>query len=259
MFFKDIAEALKIFPVWCLMSKYDIVARYRRTAFGPWWITLGTGCALLGMGIVWSTLFKMDIRDLFPYLSIGFVFWTFISSTIMESPLVLVSASNVFKTIKISPIIFIFNALLRNIIMLLHNFVIVLIVFIIFKLKISLNIFLFIPGLMILFVTSFFVSLILSILGSRLRDLSYIIGSLMTFIFLITPIMWKVDMLPGNAKYIAYLNPITYFIMILREPLLNKIPDMVYYYGAFGVLGIVTILAIVLYNKASKNIIYWVI
>ena len=256
MFFKDIKEALSISPVWLLMAKYDIVARYRRTAFGPWWITLGTGFSLLCMGFVWSFLFKMEVKELLPYLSIGFVFWVFISSVIMESPLLLVSSSAILKTIKISPIVFVFTSILRNFIILLHNLVIIVIVLLVFRLKISFVVFLLVPGILLVFVAAFFCSLILSFLGARLRDLSHIVSSLMTFIFLLTPIMWKIDMLPEKAKYIAYLNPITHFITILREPLLNRVPNLVYYYGAFSIVGVLGILAVVCYKKLSKKIIY---
>lgn len=257
MFFKDLIETLKIAPVWVLMSKYDIIARYRRTAFGPWWITLGTGCALLGMGFVWSKIFNVELKVLFPYLSIGYVFWVFIASVLTESSLIFISHSMTLRTVRIPILTFIFNALLKNIIMLLHNVVIVIIVFFVFDVELSLKALLFIPGFILTLLTSFFVSLSFALLGARLRDLSYIVTSLVTFIFLLTPIMWKVEMFIGNQKYIAYLNPLTHFITILRDPLLNKIPDLIYYYGSVGTTMLCGVLAIFLYNRMSKNIIYW--
>jgi len=257
-FISAIREVIRITPVWFFIAHQDIVARYRRTTFGPWWITLGTGCALTGMAVVWSTIFQMELQKLFPYIAAGFVIWLFISAILTEGAGIFCSARGIVKTIKIPLITFIFSSILTNLYILLHNSVIIVIVFLLFRIPISFNTLLAIPGLLILIITAIPVSLILAIAGARFRDLGHIIGSLMTFLFLLTPIMWDISILKGKAIYLAYFNPITYYLMIIRDPLLNRIPDVMFYYGAFSVSSLLMIIAAYMYSKFENRMIYWI-
>jgi hypothetical protein len=257
-FIRALVEVSKKSPIWFFMAHQETVAKYRRTTLGPWWITLGTGIGLCAMGFIWGAVFKMDIHELFPYLTSGFIFWSFISSTLIESGEVFARASITLRSVKLQLLIFIFASVLKNLYVLGHNIIIFLLVLVIFQLKISFITFLFIPGFLLLVLTSFFVTVILSILGARFRDLSYMISSLMTFIFLLTPVMWNSGVLSGRSLYLAYLNPITHYLAIVRDPLLNKVPDSISYLSAVGISIFLFLLASFLYKKFEKRIIFWV-
>jgi ABC-type polysaccharide/polyol phosphate export permease len=257
-FIRALIEVSKKAPIWFFMAHQETVAKYRRTTLGPWWITLGTGAGLCAMGFIWGAVFKMDISELFPYLTSGFIFWAFISSTLIEGGEVFAKASVTLRSVKLPPLIFIFASVLKNLYILAHNIIIFLLVLVIFQLKVSFITFLFVPGLLLLVVTSLFVTVILSILGARFRDLSYMIGSLMTFMFLLTPVMWNPNILSGRSMCLAYLNPITHYLAIVRDPLLNKIPDSISYLSAIGMSIFLFLLASFLYKKSEKRIIFWV-
>ncbi len=257
-FIRALIEVSKKAPIWFFMAHQETVAKYRRTTLGPWWITLGTGIGLAAMGFIWGAVFKMDISELFPYLTSGFIFWAFISSTLIESAEIFARASVTLRSIKLPLFTFIFASVLKNLYILGHNIIIFLLVLVIFQLKVSFITFLFIPGFLLLVITSLFVSIILSILGARFRDLSYMISSLMTFMFLLTPVMWNPSILSGRSLYLAYLNPITHYLSIVRDPLLNKIPDSISYLIAAGISFFLFLLASFLYKKFEKRIIFWV-
>lgn len=258
LFFREFLETLRMAPVWWYMAYQDLVSRYRRTALGPWWITLGTGIGAGTMGFVWGSVFNVSLTDFFPYMISGFVFWLFISTCITEGPLVYILSGPALRTIRIPVLTFVFTNVLRHFFTFLHNVVIIVLALIIFQVKISVTTLLVIPGLIILIITAFFATLVLGILGARLRDLSYIISSFMTFLFMLTPIMWDPKILTGKKALLAYANPFTYFLGIVREPLLNRVPDLLYYGGALGVMGILMIIGIFLYQKYSHRLVYWV-
>jgi ABC-type polysaccharide/polyol phosphate export permease len=251
-----IREALKIAPVWLFMAYHDVLARYRRTTLGPWWITIGTGIGLAGMALVWSTLFGMALRDIFPYMTIGFTLWGFIASTLVEGAAAF-SGAGTLKMIRTPLLTFVFFSVLKTLYTFLHNCVLIIIVLIIFQVDFSLTTLLFIPGLLLLILTSLLVTVILGIVGARFRDLSYIISSFLSFLMLLTPVMWNASMFSGKRIFLIYLNPIAYYLEIIRAPLLNKVPDVIYYYGVLGTIIILLVLANYLYNRFAKRIIFW--
>jgi ABC-type polysaccharide/polyol phosphate export permease len=258
LFFRDFLHTVRIAPVWWYMAYQDLVSRYRRTTIGPWWITLGTGIGVGSMGLVWGSVFNANLDEFFPYLITGFVIWAFISVCVVEGPLIYILSAPMMRTIQLPLLTFNFTYLLRHIFTFLHNAVIILLAMIFFKVKISMITLLVIPGLFILFLTAFFSSIVLGILGARLRDLSYIISSFMTFLFMLTPVMWDPKILTGKKILLAYANPFTYFLGIVRDPLLNRSPDLYCYMGALGILTSLILLSIFLYQRYSHRLVYWV-
>ncbi len=258
IFIKDLREAIKIAPVWLFMAHQDIIARYRRTTLGPWWITIGTGIGLIGMGTIWATLFQMELKDFFPYFTTGFVCWMFLATSVTESPNIFLGAAGTLKTIPLPYFTFIFLSILRNLYTLAHTFVLILIVLFTFPIKITWITLLFIPGLALVLIGSFLLSVILGILGGRFRDLSHLIAAIMTFAMLLTPIMWNPDMLTGGKRCVLYLNPLNYFLSVFRQPLLNKIPPMESYIGVVVIIGLLGVLANYLYKRFSKRLIFWI-
>jgi lipopolysaccharide transport system permease protein len=257
-FIRALIEVSKKAPIWFFMAHQSLISKYRQTTLGPWWITLGTGIGLGAMGVIWSSVFNMDITEFFPYLSAGYIFWTFISSTLIESPEIFIRASSTLRSIKLPLLIFIFTTVLKNLYILGHNIIIFIISIFIFHLKISCIMLLFIPGLFLLTVGALLMGIILSIIGARLRDLSYIMASLMTFLFLLTPVMWNPNILSGKRLYLAYLNPVTHYLAVVREPLLNRIPDPISYISVACITVFLFLFASFLYKKFEKRIIFWV-
>ena len=193
-----------------------------------------------------------------PFQVKAFVCWGFISTSLIESPNIFLGAGPMLKMIKMPRLSFVFLSIIRNLYTLAHTFVLCLIVLVFFPVKITWIILLFIPGLLLVIVTAFLVSVILGVLGSRFRDLSHIISSFMTFIFMLTPVMWDASILTGVKRMVVYLNPLFYYLSVVRDPLLNKIPTAQAYYGVFFMIAIFSLLANYLYNRFAHRLIFWI-
>ena len=81
----DIVRAFKMPRLILYMAWSDIRARYKRSVLGPFWITLSTAIGVVGLGFIWSELFKMDRASFIPLLTIGLILWQFMSACIIES------------------------------------------------------------------------------------------------------------------------------------------------------------------------------
>ena len=69
----DLWAGLSSIYLWPLLGWQDIKQRYRRSAIGPFWITLSYGTLILGMGLLYGKLLQQDMSEYLPYLAVGFV------------------------------------------------------------------------------------------------------------------------------------------------------------------------------------------
>src|ERR1044072_1167162 len=68
---RDIRESFARWQLWWLLGLNDIRQRYRRSRLGQTWITLSLVATIAAIGITYSTLFRMNIREYLPFLTIN--------------------------------------------------------------------------------------------------------------------------------------------------------------------------------------------
>ncbi|MGH7155400.1 MAG: hypothetical protein ACREF3_15850, partial [Acetobacteraceae bacterium] len=66
--------------MWLLLGTNDIKQRYNRSRVGQFWITLSMVVMTGALGFVYSYLFKTPITTYLPFLAMGIIVWTLISS-----------------------------------------------------------------------------------------------------------------------------------------------------------------------------------
>ena len=64
----------------------DIKLRYRGSMLGPFWLTLSTGIMVGSLGVLYSTLFHMNMHEYLPFLSLSLVLWGFLSCAGQSNP-----------------------------------------------------------------------------------------------------------------------------------------------------------------------------
>lgn len=253
--FKDFIAAFKSKDLWIYLGWFDVLSKYRRTTLGPLWSIVMTGISILCMSVVGSLLFKANIRDFFPHVACGMITWGYLSAIIAESCTTFTSYSNIIQNVKLPLISFVLRAFVRNTIIFAHSLVILLIVLIVFN-KMSWSIFYIIPALAVYFVNAISMGIILGFFSTRYRDVSYIVLSLLNILVLLTPIMWRKEML-GEHEYLANFNPITHFIEIIRAPLLgNEISNISIYY-CFAITVALWLFASYLYKNFKNRLVFW--
>jgi ABC-2 type transport system permease protein len=224
---QECVATLLDFKRWSTLAWTDTRLRYRRTVLGPWWATLSTGAMIGSVGLVFGSIFGTDMSIYLPFFATGIIIWTFISSMLIESCSVFVSAGGLIKSIPSPIVLHVFRMQWRLLIALAHNVVLVAVVWSIFRWPVDGSILLALPGLAIVNVALFGAALTLGILCTRYRDIPQIITTLMQLLFLLTPIVW----IPGSARgehigLLLYWNPLYHLLDIVRGPLLGQPPDL---------------------------------
>ena len=254
----DISAAVKRYPLIGMLGWQDVKQRYRRSALGPFWLTISMGVMIATIGLVFGNLFKTPMQDFLPFLTVGMIVWTFMSSVIAEGCLGFVAAEGVIKQLPLPLFIHIARVIWRNFLILAHNTVIFPLVLIAVGKPIGMEAFVAIPGLLLVILNLAWVVLILAILCARYRDLPQIINSVLQVIFYLTPIMWLPTLLPerSNAALLVW-NPLYHLVEIVRAPLLSTVPLALNWEVALGLAVVGWAMALAVYGRYKTRIAYW--
>lgn len=253
---EDIFDGLKRVHMWLFLAWQEIRARYKRSTIGPFWISLNMAIMVFTMGPLYSRLFRQDLNAYYVYLASSVVIWGLIQAIINESCMVFISAEGFIKQIKLPFSVFVYKSVWKNVIIFLHNFVVVLLVFLIFTPNFGWGVLLFPVGLLLVCLNGVWAGLVLGLICTRFRDIPQIVTSFMGVAFFITPVMWQVSML-GNRAWIMNLNPFYHFMEVVRSPLISSEIN----YESFGIVIAITIfgyfLTLALFARFRARISYW--
>jgi ABC-type polysaccharide/polyol phosphate export permease len=252
----DLVGGFLAWPIWTRLGWNDIRQRYRRSVLGPFWITLSTAIFISFLGLIYSRLFGIDVATYLPYLAIGYIIWIFISSTTTECCSAFHENQAIILQRRLPFSIYIFKNLWRNNIVLAHNIILVVAIYLIFKINPGASILLALPGFFILCLNQLWLGIVLAIMNTRFRDVVQIVTSVVQITLFATPILWPVSRI-GNARIIADINPVYHFIQLIRAPLLGQQPDVLSWMVALSTVSLGTLCAIWLISRTSKRIVYW--
>lgn len=255
--FSDLYESARRWRLIVFMAWSDVRGRYKRSVLGPLWITITTAVGVVGMGFIWSSLFKIDRAAYIPMLTCGLIVWQFISSTIVESTSVFLQYAGVIRNHDLPRAIFPAQVVLRQLITFAHNIPLFFIVLLIIGRPLPVTALVALPGLLLDVANLYWIGLLFGMLGARYRDLAYIVGTIMPLLMFFTPVLYQSDALPFNKTFMM-LNPFGDMIEIVRYPLLGTPVPPLYYAVTFCFLLIGGGLALALYNAKRDRIAYWI-
>lgn len=255
----DLKEGLQTWQIWTILASQDIKLRYKRSVLGPLWITLSMAVMVYSMGFIYSQLFKADIQQYYPFLVAGMISWTFLSSLILDFSEGFLGGHGLIKQIKLPYSLHIHRIIARNLLILFHNLIIMIPVFVIFHkgAPINLHTLFLIPALAIIYLSSLFFGLAIAMICARYRDIAPLIKSTMQVIFFITPVMWSPGDLIGRQHLIVDLNPLYAYLELIREPLLGNLPSLSNVIVVLGTTLAGFLLSFYLLTHYRKRIIYW--
>jgi ABC-type polysaccharide/polyol phosphate export permease len=252
----ELLGGFKAWRVWTILAWDDIRQRYRRSILGPFWITLSMGIFILLLGLIYSRIFHTELKTYMPFLSVGFIIWGFISTTVNESCLAFREGSRIIKQIKLPYSTYVLRVFWRNFIVFLHTIVIFVPVAIVFSVIPNMATLYALPGLLLIAINLIWISLVLGIISTRYRDIPPIVTTMVQLAIFATPIMWTVNSL-GDETILAEVNPIYHLIELVRAPMLGSAPEITSWLvcGGMAVFGFA--LAMTLLVSKSRRIVYW--
>lgn len=243
--------------VWGLLALNDIRAQYRHSTLGTLWITASTAVFAITIGVIYGQFFGTEISEYLPYFAIGFIIWTYLSGAVNEATRTLIGQSSLIQTSRLPLIFHVLRMLAKNTIVFAHNAVVLIIIWLWFRWDIGLEALWAIPGFALLFLTMFGLSLTLAIMCVRYRDIPPLVQAVTQFVFFASPIIWYAEQVKV-AQALVWMNPVTHFLAVVRDPLLGRSIDVGSLAAATGITVIALVIAIAVYRRYRDRVPFWV-
>jgi ABC-2 type transport system permease protein/lipopolysaccharide transport system permease protein len=253
----DFAAAVELRPLWIRLGWNDILYRYRRSTLGPFWSTANMAIMVMALGLVYSQIFNMPMRQLLPYVCAGLIVWGFISSIMLDAGTLFSGSESYIKQIRLPYSLYAFRFVFSKSILLAHDFLIYIVVILYFDAWPGAAALCAIPGFLLLAINALLISLTIGMASARFRDIPRIIASLIQVVFLITPIIWTPDLL-GPRVYLAYANPLFHLIEVVRAPLLGSLPSMQTVASTLAITAVNLLATICFFVRFRSRIAYWI-
>lgn len=253
----DLSRGLRMSSLWWALAWQDTKQRYRRSVLGPFWITLSTGVMVAGMGPLYGALLGQQVGNYIQHLAISLILWTFISSSVNDAGTVFVGAESYIKQVPLPLSVFVFRQLAKNLLMLAHNVLIVVVV-LYFLPPTTLRYIWMVPiGLVLIICNLFWFILLLGVLSTRFRDIPQLIANIVQVAFFLSPIIWRAEMLGPRARYFTNFNPLYHFMEIVRAPLLGEPIHLISWVVSFGLLIVGFVVTILAFSRLRSRVPYW--
>ncbi|MGK2904367.1 MAG: galactan export ABC transporter permease subunit Wzm/RfbD [Mycobacterium sp.] len=258
----DMASGFGTRELWLHLGWQDIKQRYRRSVLGPIWITIATGTMAVALGGLYSKLFKLELSEHLPYVTLGLIIWNLINAAIIEGADVFVANEGLIKQLPTPLSVHVYRLVWRQVILFAHNIIIFVVIAIIFPQPWKWTDLAFVPALLLIVLNCVWVALVFGILATRYRDISPLLFSLVQLLFYMTPIIWNDQTLRdqgagGWAKVIEF-NPLLHYVDIVRAPLLGADQELRHWIVVLVCTALGWICAAFAMRQYRARVPYWV-
>ncbi|KKP37822.1 MAG: polysaccharide ABC transporter permease, ABC-2 type transport system permease protein [Candidatus Peregrinibacteria bacterium GW2011_GWF2_33_10] len=239
-----------------IIALTDFKLRYHGSVLGYLWTIIKPLMMFGVLYLVFSVLMKSPVEHYPVYLLLGIIIWNFFAEGTIMGLSALLNKSSLISKIYFPRILIVIASTCNSCITFFLNFLIFILFIIINKLSFSYAMLFFAVYLFELYLIILGVSLVLSVLYVRFRDLSHIWEILLQIGFWLTPIFYSVDIVPEKYHRLFYLNPLTRIIHYSRSLFLDaNIPNLRLNIIMLLTSVFVFTIGIIIFNKYNKNLI----
>ena len=255
--FKCLGEIKTYYYVLQQLVRQQLILRYRRTVFGYLWTLLNPILMMSVTAVVFSALFKADLKTFTIFLFAGMIPWNCFSALVMQSATSFINNEGLIKKIYLPKLLFPLSISIGVFIDSLLSFAALLIIILVLGGKFSWAL-LFIPiAYILLFLFSFGVALLISVSTVFFRDLQYVVGIALQALFFLTPVLYKSGSLAGKVAWLVKVNPLTTYIDMFRAPLDSAVLPSVLAITNAAVMSFISIaIGLIFFMKQEKKIVF---
>lgn len=253
----DFAESVRCWPLWSTLALNDIAARYRGSILGPFWITISNFAFVLGIGLLYSQLMHTPTEVLIPWIATGVTIWNLISVMTQESGDAFLQGSQIIRQSSLPLPIFVWRAVLRNLINFAHQVIVIFAVAVWYKYLLKIDLPMAILGLALVLFNLSWISFLAAVVAARYRDVQQVIATVLQLVFFLSPIIWIPRDLKGVRSALLEMNPINHMLVVTRNPLLG-LPSSLHSTIILLVMGVVGwVVTFILYAAVRRRIVHY--
>lgn len=203
----------------------ELKARYAGSLLGVFWAVISP---LLIMGVIsfiFTNVIKTEVEN-FPLFVLSAILpWMCFSTSLFDATPSIIRNSSLLNQFTICREILPISSVLVNYIIFCFGCVVILPIFIIFKIQILPFILIFPCVIFLQFLFTTGISLLLACCNVFFRDTMHILEVLLMFWFWLTPVFYSPEMIPLRFRWISQINPMNAYITMSRNILFEaKLP-----------------------------------
>jgi len=234
----------------------DLKIRYRNSVLGVLWSILEPLLMLAILFFVFSTMFKFEIENFPIYLLSGIITYNFFknASTIALSSLS--NRSSLLTQIYFPRSLPAIGACFTASIMLIVELFVLGLFMIYFEFTPSITILYLIPIYMLAFVFVLGVSLGLSVLNTKFKDVEFIWAIVLHAGFFLTPIFYQFDFLPEYVQNVLQFSPMVQIVtMVHHVALYGTLPTLTSVLYTIGSIFSILAIGYLIFRKYQSRIV----
>jgi lipopolysaccharide transport system permease protein len=211
----------------------DLKARYRGSTLGLLWTLLNPLFHMAIYALVFSIYIRNDMQRYPAFLLCGILPWTWLSSALFMGTTTIIDGGSMLKKVFFPPQVLPTVIVIATFINFLLSLPLLFGVLLLFGVTFGWSL-LALPLIMTAqFALTLGLTLIISAISVRYRDIPPILGHVLTFWFFLTPIIYPVTSVPERFRALLAFNPATPFFVAYQEALLyNRLVS----WETFGVM-----------------------
>ena len=235
--------------------KKDIGGKYKNSFLGVLWSFVNPLLQIIVYAIIFPLIMKSDIPNYVVFMVCGLIPWNYFSTVINRASFVMIENGNIIKKVYFPREILPLSLVTSETVNFLISSILILLFALGYGVHLNILYILFYPlVLLVQYVLLLGISLIVSSVTVYFRDLQHFIGVLLQLFFYATPIVYAVDVIPANFRWILKLNPMTYIIEgyrdIFWQPTMPNITNLLVVL-AIGIA--ICIIGYLMFNKLQKK------
>mgnify|MGYP001170045388 CR=1 FL=1 len=253
--FADLAAAIRLRRVWMALAREDIGDQHRRTALGPLWLLLN----YLAFAGTFIFVFHGDPDDTayVPHVATGLFVWLYIMETVNNGVSLFFREESLIKGTVLPLTVYVMRLTMQSVLRSSYALVGCLVILGLAGTPVTPSWGWSVLGILLILAVTPAAVTVIAFLGAYFPDSQYIVSNLMRLGMFLTPVFWMYDGTEGGVRHAFYYwNPFTYFLEIVRIPVMTGEVPLRSLLGCAGIGVFLWALAILLLAQCRKKVVF---
>lgn len=238
-----------------VLAKTDFKLRYHGSVLGYFWTLLKPLLMFAVLYLTFSIFMRWDMPYYQVYLLLGIIIWNFFGEGTMAGLNSLLSKAGIIKKIYFPRILIVLASTVSALLTLVLNLIVFLIIYLLNGLPLHPLMLLFPVYILCAYILVVGISLVLSVLQVKFRDIVQIWDVFLQAGFFLSPIIYPLKIVPTKYWFYLFLNPITGIIQYSRMLLIEQnLPSLIGTLYVFLIILVIFVMGLFIFNKLSPKI-----
>ncbi len=237
-----------------VLAKKDFKLRYRNSVLGFLWSLLNPLAYMVILTVVFSLLLRSNVPNFPAFILMALLIWRFFQVATSQSLYSIVANPSLVSSVYLPRTLIVLSSNLANLFGSSIEFIVFLPLLFLLGVHPDIHAF-FLPAIVLMeFVLIFAISLLLSSLNLKYRDVSQIWDIALQLGFFLSPIVYDESTVPSRYKLLYSLNPITRLIEATRGLFLQQqFPSLYDLFLILSVIGLILLAGLAVFQHLQTT------